>query len=109
MANSWVSILQALLALVLSARWVLFFSSSFFSWEIMCGLWLADDCNTTTLSVIFGLIVVSSHGSGSTLFLCCWFITCFVFVMSSLAGVFALLMVWFGCSASSLFRVFATF
>ena len=108
-AHSWVSVLWACLALVLSAGWVMSSSGSFSSWEIMCGLWLAVVGDAKTLSMVFGLILVSSHRSGSTMFLCCWFITCFMFVMSYLAGVFALLMVWLGFSVSFSFRVFATF
>ena len=94
MAHSWVSVLWAHLALVLSAGQVLSSSGSFSFWDITCGLWLAFVGDATTLSMVFGLIVVSSHMSDSTLFLCCWCITYFVLVMSSLACVFALLMVW---------------
>ena len=106
--HTWVSILCALLALMLSTGWVLASSLLSYSWDVMCVHWLVLFGDVTTLSLLAGLILVSSLVACASLLLCCFCIPCVVFMFATLVCVVKLFMSWIEFSASLLLKFVAT-
>ena len=86
-AHSWVIIMLAVLALVLTAGKVWASSSSSFYWQMMCWCSLFLFGDATKMSLTSGMVLVSSLAVGDSLLLFCFAtLICLVELLMGLLG-----------------------